>query len=303
MNRKQERIHLLERQVERLQKRITALELRSNKYSWTRVAIFFVGLGLALLAFFLLNCWWGVGLAAVTFVLFAVAAHFHSRIERSLARHKLLSYSKATQLARIHLNWEAIPPAYPVEPVGEHPFEIDLDITGFRSLHQLLNTAVSREGSQRLHDWLLATTPDLQLIHRRQTLVSELTPLTLFRDKLLLNSLLASRRSSEQLEGKRLLNWLGQQSLSTSLLPLLLGSSALCLLTIVLLLLTVFAGLPSLWMLSILCTLALFFSTAHQRGDLFDDLFYLRDAFGTLSSVFDTGALSLWAASAPQEVV
>ncbi len=287
MNRKQERIHLLERQVERLQKRITALELRSNKYSWTRVAIFFVGLGLALLAFFLLNRWWGVGLAAVTFVLFAVAAHFHSRIERSLARHKLLSYSKATQLARIHLNWEAIPPAYPVEPVGEHPFEIDLDITGFRSLHQLLNTAVSREGSQRLHDWLLATTPDLQLIHRRQTLVSELTPLTLFRDKLLLNSLLASRRSSEQLEGKRLLNWLGQQSLSTSLLPLLLGSSALCLLTIVLLLLTVFAGLPSLWMLSILCTLALFFSTAHQRGDLFDDSFYLRDAFGTLSSVFE----------------
>ena len=287
MKRKQERIHLLERQVERLQKRITALELRSNKYSWTRVAIFFGGLGLAILAFFLLNRWWGVGLAVVTFVLFAVAARFHSKIERSLARHKLLSYIKTTQLARIHLNWEAIPPAYPVEPVGEHPFEIDLDITGFRSLHQLLNTAVSREGSQRLHDWLLTTTPDLQGIRQRQTLVSELAPLTLFRDKLLMNSLLASRRSSQQLEGKRLLNWLGRQSLSTSLLPLLLGASALCLLTIVLLLLTFFAGFPQLWMLSVLCTLALFFSTAHLRGDLFDDAFYLRDAFGTLSSVFE----------------
>ncbi len=287
MNRKQERISLLERQVGRLQKRITTLELRSNKYSWTRVAIFFVGLGLAILAFFLLNRWWGVGLAGVTFVLFALAARFHSRIERSLARHKLLSYIKTTQLARIHLNWDAIPAAYPFEPVGEHPFEIDLDITGFRSLHQLLNTAVSREGSQRLHDWLLRTTPDLQLIRQRQTLVSELAPLTLFRDKLLMNSLLASRRASEQLEGKRLLNWLGQRSLSTSLLPLLSGSSALCLLTLVLLGLNVFAGLPPLWIFSVLCTLALFFATAHLRGDLFDDAFYLRDAFGTLSSVFE----------------
>ncbi|MBV9711242.1 MAG: hypothetical protein JO011_10055, partial [Ktedonobacteraceae bacterium] len=70
-------------------------------------------------------------------------------------------------------------------------------------------------------------------------------------------------------------------------LPLLLGASALCLLTIALLLLNVFAGLPPLWMLSVLCTLALFFSTAHLRGDLFDDAFYLRDAFGTLSSVFE----------------
>ncbi len=70
MNRKQERIHLLERQVERLQKRIALLELRSNKYSWTRVAIFFVGLGLAILVFFLLNRWWGVGLAAAHFCAF-----------------------------------------------------------------------------------------------------------------------------------------------------------------------------------------------------------------------------------------
>ena len=287
MNRKQERIHLLERQIGRLQKRTALLELRSNKYSWARVAIFFAGLRLAVLAFFLLNRWLGGGLALVTFVLFAVAARLHSRIERSLAQHKLLSQIKTTQLARIHLNWDAIPPAYPLDPAGEHPFEIDLDITGFRSLHQLLNTAVSREGSQRLHDWLLTTTPDLQLIRQRQTLVSELAPLTLFRDKLLMNSLLASGRTSQQVEGKRLLKWLVQQSLSTSLLPLLLGASALCVLTLVLLLLNVFAGFPQFWTLSVLCTLALFFSTAHLRGDLFDDAFYLRDAFGTLSSVFE----------------
>jgi len=287
VNKKQERVLLLERQIARLQKHIAALEQRSNKYSWARVAIFFVGLGLAVLVFFLLNHWVGLALGLITIVLFASVAQLHSKIDRALARRRLLAHIKKTQIARIHLNWDAIPPAYAGDAMPEHPFELDLDISGPRSLHQLLNTAVSREGSQRLRDWLLTTTPDLQIIHQRQTLVREIAPLTLFRDKLLMNSLLASRRASEQVEGKRLLRWLSMQTLSTSLLPLLLGTSALCLLTIVLFLLSLFAAFPQFWMLSILGMLALFFSTAHLRGDLFDDSYYLRDAFATLSSVFE----------------
>ncbi len=93
------------------------------------------------------------------------------------SRCRLLAHIKKTQIARIHLNWDAIPSAYAGDAVPEHPFELDLDITGSRSLHQLLNTAVSREGSQRLRDWLLTTTPNLQIIHQRQTLVREIAPL------------------------------------------------------------------------------------------------------------------------------
>ncbi len=287
MNKKQERIHLLERQIERLRKRIDIVELRSNWYSWVRVAIFLGGLALAILAFFFVNRWAGAALAFVTIVIFAIVARFHSRIERSLVRHRLMAHIKATQIARIRLDWEAIPAAPSTEILVEHPFEVDLDISGARSVHQLLNTAVSREGSQRLRDWLLSTKPDLRTIRQRQTLVRELTPLTLFRDKLLMNSLLASRRASEQLEGKRLLLWLDMQSQSASLLPLLLGASALSGVTIVLLLLNVFLGFPYYWPLSILATLALFFSTAHLRGDLFGDSYYLRDGFATLSTVFE----------------
>jgi MutS domain V len=284
---KQGRVHLLERQVERLRKRIDVLEERSNRYSWVRVAIFLGGLALALLAFFFVNRWIGIALALVAIVLFTLVARCHGRIERSLARHRMLAAIRATQIARICLDWEALPAAFAANPMVDHPFELDLDIMGSRSLHHLLSTAVSREGSQRLLDWLLSTTPDLQEIRRRQTLVRELTPLTLFRDKLLMNSLLASRRASEQLEGKRLLHWLDAHAQPASLLPLLLGATALCIVTLVLFVLNVFFAFPYYWPLSIVATLALFFSTAHLRGDLFGDAYYLRDAFATLSTVFE----------------
>jgi len=35
-------------------------------------------------------------------------------------------------------------------PQTTHPFEVDLDIVGERSMYRLLDTAVSREGSKRL---------------------------------------------------------------------------------------------------------------------------------------------------------
>jgi len=59
---------------------------------------------------------------------------------------------------------------------SEHPFEVDLDITGEHSLHRLLNTAVSQEGKSAAPHWLLNTVPDLPIIEHRQTLVRELTP-------------------------------------------------------------------------------------------------------------------------------
>ncbi len=282
---KQERAHLLEQQIQRLKKRIDILSLRSNRYSWARVAIFFSGLALSTVVFFV-NWWLCLILILITLVAFGIVAHYHGKLESSITRHTLWLHIKTTHLARLQLDWNSIPAAYSSSPQAEHPFEFDLDITGEHSIHQLLNTAVSHEGSQRLHDWLLNTTPDLTTIHRRQTLVRELTPLTLFRDKLTMKSLLASKRVSEHLEGKRLLHWLSQQT-QHSLLPVLLwGSVALNILTIVLLALNTFAGVAQYWVFSLLLSLLLFFTTSEIRGDTFEDATYLRYTFATLSAVF-----------------
>jgi len=104
MDKRQERLDLLERQMERLSKRIDRLDRRSNRYSWTRVAIFFGGLGVSLLAFFV-NGWLCAALVVLTLLAFAIAAYYHSKIDRSLARHSVLLHIRRTQVARMRLDW------------------------------------------------------------------------------------------------------------------------------------------------------------------------------------------------------
>lgn len=284
-SKKEERLYLLEKQVERLRGRIDRLDRRSNRYSWVRVTIFFVGLGLSVAGYFVAGWWLCLVLALTTLSTFALVVYFHQHIEDSLARHRTWMRIKLTHVARMKLDWDAIPPTPPAEPIAGHPFEVDLDLSGPRSIHQLLNTAVSQEGSRRLREWLLATVPDSVGISRRQALVRELTPMTLFRDKLTMKSRLASRRVAEQLEGQRLLDWLKQQEPPSALLPPLLGAAALQILTIVFFLLNLFIVMPQLWIFTILAALTLFFTTAQKRGDIFEDANYLRYGFATLSGV------------------
>lgn len=287
MTTKQERIEALERQISRLTRRIKILDQRSNRYSWTRVAIFFGGIVLAVSGYVVAKWWLAIILALLALIAFSVVAYFQGKIDRSIVRHKVWSYIKSTHIARMRLNWSVIP-AVPVTALQTgHPFESDLDITGERSLHRLLNTAVSGEGTRRLREWLLTISPDMNTTGGRQALVRELVPLTRFRDKLTLKSLLASRQIAEQLEGNRLTTWLNQMNGTAALPTLLWASLALCVITLILAILNVIGLLSPLWIASLLCSLFLFLNTKKIRGDVFEDAYYLRDAFATTSTVFE----------------
>jgi len=284
---KQERMELLEGQVRRAQRHIDRLTPRSNSFSWARVAVFFGGLVLSVILLIVFAWWVALPVFVLALVIFGILAHFHGQIDRSIARHTRWIYIKSAHIARMKLDWEHIPDAYSPGLQEGHPFEYDLDITGSRSVHRLLNTAISREGTLRLRNWLLATTPDFETIQTRQTLVRELMPMTRFRDRLILNSVVAAGRSAEELEGKRLLNWLQRQDRSASLRPLFLFSAAFNVLTVVLLLLSfVIPSMPQLWYYSLVISLLFFFSTAERRGDMFEDATYLRYGFATLSLIF-----------------
>src|SRR5262249_43827101 len=147
----------------------------------------------------------------------------------SLTRNSLLIDIKQVQIARIQLQWECLPGTDQTRlPDANHPFEGDLDITGERSLHRLLDCAVTREGSERLRSWLLSPRPDPQLITHSQKLVRELTDHSLFRDKLQLLSAVAristagparSKRGSSHWNSKILVDWIQRGGPKTSLLP------------------------------------------------------------------------------------
>ena len=284
---KQAREIALERQIKRLQGRITILEQKSNRIGWMRVAIFFIGALLSLMGYFLAGWWLLLICVAITLIGYSVVAYFHGRLNRSITRHKIWMQIKSTHIARINLDWDNIPPEPFIPSPINHPFASDLDITGKHSLQRLINTAVLSEGSQRLQEWLLNTTPHIQVIHQRQALIRELTPLTIFRDKLLMKSLLTSKNMPRSWEQKNILNWLDEQPPTRSLLPLLLLSMTFSILTITLFILNILQLIPQYWIMMLLITILFLFITKNQRGDLFEDAYQLRDRFTQLSLIFE----------------
>jgi MutS domain V len=287
VNEKQARLKAIERQIERLQRRLHFLDARSNRLGWTRVGIFFGGALLSVLAYILVGWWLLITCAAVALVVFSAAVYFHQRLDRAITRHTILMRIKITQVARIRLDWERIPPPRFNDASLEHSFEIDLDITGRHSLHQLLDTASSSEGSQRLREWLLATTPDLQTIQKRQALVQELAPLVVFRDRVSMKSMLTARNQGQQWEGNGLLNWLDERRSTPSLLPLLFLSLALSISTVTLFVLNLFALIPQYWIIALLLTILYLFVTKNRRGDVYEDANFVSDSLAQLSAIFE----------------
>ena len=288
MSNQQERLAALENSVAHLQRQLAILRGRSDRYSWIRLAIFLVGAVLTVLLFFLAGWLWGLILAVIVVIAFSIAVYYHRVVERSITRHKLWLHIKRTHIARIQLDWEHIPAVLSKGTSTTHPFETDLDLTGERSLHQLISTAISYEGSQRVRDWLLNATPELAVIRQRQTLVQELAPLSRFRTKLTMKSMLAARNAAEHLEGKRLLSWLAQKGTAKAMMSTFWISCTLSLILITLICLNIFGVLPvAYWVVAFLVSLGWFLAKREERGDLFEDAYFLRDAFAQLSTVFE----------------
>jgi hypothetical protein len=195
----------LQRISQRLLKQVHDLRARAVRWAWARLWIF---LGTIILAIAAGRYAYTLGnlILAFGFILFIVVVYVHRRAEAGLGRYSVYLQIKMTHLARQALDWEHLPSPLDSSVTSEHPFAFDLDLTGECSLHHLLDTAISLQGSERLLDWLLAPVPDFTTISQRQKLVSELIPRAAFRDKLTLTGKLTSQRE-RRWDSSYLVNW------------------------------------------------------------------------------------------------
>ncbi|PJF38738.1 MAG: hypothetical protein CUN54_10195, partial [Phototrophicales bacterium] len=132
---------------------------------------------------------------------------FHRHVKMSIEQHTIYRHIKQTHIARMQLDWAALPILLPSSlPSSEqHPFTADLDIA---DLHRLINTATSHGGIQRLWQWLTALRIDVNTIHKRQAIVHELIPLMTFRDKLTMRTTINDDNLFEHNDTKSLQRWL-----------------------------------------------------------------------------------------------
>lgn len=252
-----EPLRRLEHRIARLERRALQLESLSNKYWVARRVLFLCGSLLALLFCKLSGGTTGLFLAALFLITFVVVAIYHSRVRDSATRNTLMLGIKQIQVARINLDWEQLPLSDQTPPEPGHHFETDLDVTGERSLHRLLDGAVTKEGSRRLKAWLLNNRPDPIVIEKRQSLVRELRGLSLFRDRLHLHAAIASRNSQGQTRAKKpqldqwdsrtLVAWITDGVAQKSLRPLVMFLGLLAAANITLIVLAVLKMVPHVW--------------------------------------------------------
>lgn len=278
----------------RLGRRAEFLEQISRKYWIARRIIFVAGMLLALVFCNLAGnrtAWVLGGLVAIVFIVVTV---FHNRVRESLNRVSVLKEIKQVQIARIRLDWERLPPVERVS-VADHPFASDLDVVGDRSLHRLLDSAVTKEGSERLKSWLLDGRPDAALIEHRQELVRELKNHSVFRDKLQLLSAVARmstvgpvqpRTGGSRWNSRILIDWLERSGHHASLLPTIFLLSALCALNIAGIVLAAFEVIPQIWPLTFLIYFGAMFLMQARIGTAWGDLQELEKALTHFKVVF-----------------
>ena len=255
------RLVRLEATVARLERRSQQLEGVSKKYWRARRVLFVVGVLISLLLLQFAGPRPGLVAAAVFVFLFALLAAYHNKLRDAITRNNLMLAIKQVQVARINLDWEHLPPADYSRRDSDHPFETDIDLTGDRSLHRLLDTAATSEGSQRLRSWLLDNAPDAATISTRQLLVRELEHLCIFRDKLHLYATLVSSHGSESIasvfkkarwDSHTLVSWVEHASPKDSLLPTVVVLALLAALNIVLFVLGARDLVPHIWPITFL---------------------------------------------------
>lgn len=292
LDKRRSRLEALERQVARLERQLNRLNYWSKRYFTLQIALFIGGILLCIPALAIAR--WLGGLVALLAVLsFFIAANNRGKVDKSIVRHQVWLRMTQAQVARMQLDWRGIP-VVPErdEQQADHPFDLDLDVSGERSLHQLINTGVSFEGTMRLRDWLLSTSPDIDVIRKRRLLMQELVPLIRFRKKFMFHSLFVTRYSPEQLEGRKLQQWLEERrkvTVSPNTLGLtFLVAAILSLATLVFVVLYVLTLFP-VWLCIIppFLSVVWFFMRGKKQANLFGDTSYLGQTFGQLQSIFE----------------
>ncbi len=279
----------LSRLIEKLNSKKNSLQQLSNKYSKIRLLIFVMEIILFFSLFFF-DSNLSAFISFIFFlVVFSVAVHLHNKLDRDIKKFALWIKIKSTHLARLNLDWQNIPKINYFDDVSLSqkfdPVELDLNLAGEESLHQLINTGTSKQSKSLLRNWLRIENPAADEINTRQQLVKELTPLTRFRDKLTLNSILSSRID---FDGEMLIKLLNKKdSLTASFRIIFVILIILAPINILLFILFLENLMLAYWGITTLTYIALFHFGNKEKDRMLDEAEYISDELKKISSVLE----------------
>lgn len=264
-----------------LKKKIESLSGKSNKFSTYRLMVFITGAALSIAAYFVsIVAGWIV--TFISLAAFSIVVHFHNKLLEGIRKFHFYLSIKEENLARMKVEWSHIPDPIVNSPAPEMTTEKDLDLLGKNSLHNLMDIAVSAEGSLLLRKWISGYIPVEKEITYRQNIVKELSGLEKFRDRFILKARLISKK---HLDCERILLWVRNSEL-TELPTWLLPISAVLIFTYIVLFLLSSADLiPSYWILIFAAYFLIYSANQKKIGKIIEESSELGNQLKKLTSL------------------
>lgn len=271
--------------LERTSREVLRYKKAETRYPWLRFVTLLSGLLATYLAFQILPniAGWVVGFTSL--MIFVSVVLLHNRLIDRITRLVFFEELLAIQIARCDINWQHIPASSSPQVLPDHPFALDLAITGEKSIHQLLDTCISLGGSHLLAEWLTQTTPDPDETMKRQAVVKELAALPGFRTRVSLSGQLSNPNPAQRWDTRPLINWLVSRPRILSLRPFLIGLSILAVINIGLFLLQSFGIFPPYWIGSLAIYLGVQSLKFRETSEVFDESYSLGRQLGKLRNV------------------
>jgi len=267
---------------------INRLKNRSRQLSRWRLLLFITVSIVAAFGGYLEDQRLGWSIFIFGMIPFAILVALHRSLDSAL--HRWSSWEKILRedLARTRLDWDAIPVSDIPDPDPNHPYALDLNISGKHSLAHLIDVSISAGGSQRLGHWLLDADLSIDHILDRQHIVKELTSHPYLIQKLRWIALLSSRTSKKRWDTEVINRWL-QRSPVIALNRLMWILFSLSALNAAGFLLWIVGLIPGWWVLSFLAYIIVyglnggsFMHTSMESSQLYESLGRFREMFAFL---------------------
>lgn len=282
---KQARLNTLRHRLDRTKAHLDTLRAIESRFPWYRLAVLAITFLVIYLAFQFLPLLpsWAVTLISLSGFIFVAQCHQNviDQVSRLVVFQRLIE----THIARATLNWENIPAHTVIAVPQAHPFAADLNITGEKSLHQLIDTTATVGGSRRLAEWLLNQEPDTEKVADRQRLVKELLGHPAFRLRLEIEGGLANSSSSSRWDTSPVLRWLDSHISTETLLPKLVLLGILAAANAVLFGIHAAGLAPPLWIATAVVYLGLQSFNFRQSSEVFEEAYSIAKQLSQLRKI------------------
>lgn len=150
------------------------LEKQSRRISNLRLLISLGGMGIVLYLYLTDKHFGAVSIFVITAALFTILVIRHQRLSRDKNFSQTMLKINEQSIARFSDAWTLFPDMGSEFIEEGHPYAVDLDIFGKRSLFQLINTTNTFLGRLKLKDLLIAPSLDKTSVMTRQENIKEL---------------------------------------------------------------------------------------------------------------------------------